>query len=101
MAGVGWGNPRGALSIRITGVVQGVGFRFTSERLARGLDVAGWVKNTNDGRVELACEGEESVVAGFLKKINNGLLKSYIENADVSWSDATGEFRGFEIRFNR
>ncbi len=76
-----------------------MGFRFTSERLAHGLDLTGLVRNLKDGRVELICEGEEGVVTDFLKKIRNSLLKSYIEDVDISWSDATDEFKSFEVRF--
>ena len=82
-----------------SGSVQGVGFRFTAERVANQLDLVGWVKNLVDGGVEVVCEGEESKLREFLDKIKNGPLKHYIRNADVSWSEATEEFKAFEIRF--
>jgi acylphosphatase len=80
-------------------MVQGVAFRFTAERIAQGLDIDGWVRNLADGRVELLCEGDEKLLIEFLKKIQTGTLKQYIQDTDVSWSDATGEFKNFEIRF--
>jgi len=79
-------------------MVQGVGFRFTAERVARHLNLTGWVKNLSDGRVEALCEGEEDQLIGLLEKIKNSPLKSYIQNATVSWSEATGEFKDFEIK---
>ena len=87
------------VQVYYSGMVQGVGFRFTAERIARGLSLAGWVKNLADGRVELISEGEEGTLSDFLKKIKGGVMKQYIENAEVSWSGATGEFTDFQIKF--
>ena len=46
------------------GRVQGVGFRYTARRIAAGFDVAGYVRNLADGRVELVASGddEEAVI---------------------------------------
>ncbi len=82
-----------------SGRVQGVGFRFTAEGIANQLELVGWVKNLEDGGVELVCEGEEPVVFELLDKIKNGVMKNYIRNTRVSWSEATDEFNSFEIRF--
>ena len=79
-------------------MVQGVGFRFTAERVARHLNLTGWVKNLSDGRVEAICEGEEDQLKSLLDKIKSSPLKSYIQNATVNWSEATGEFKDFEIK---
>ena len=48
------------------GRVQGVGFRFTCQRLAEGFAVTGYVRNLADGRVELVAEGEPAAVDAFL-----------------------------------
>ena len=80
-------------------MVQGVGFRFTAERVASRLALTGWAKNLADGRVEVVCEGEEAHILEFLERIKNSALKSYIQGASVNWSEATGEFSGFEIKF--
>ncbi len=87
------------VQVYYSGMVQGVGFRFTAERIAQGLSLAGWVKNLADGRVELLCEGEEAALSDLLKKIKGGIMKRYVETAEVSWSGATGEFKDFQIRF--
>ena len=87
------------LHVYYSGMVQGVGFRFTAERLANHLGLSGWVKNLRDGRVELVCEGEESKLSELLNKIKNGPLKSYISEQDVEWGRATDEFSAFEIGF--
>ena len=87
------------IHIYFSGMVQGVGFRFTAERVALDLGVHGWVKNLFEGRVEVVAEGEETILADFLNKMKNGPLKRYITGTDVTWHDATGEFRDFTIRF--
>jgi acylphosphatase len=52
-----------------SGRVQGVGFRFTAERLANQLGVGGWVRNLDDGRVELVVEGEPAEIDALLEAI--------------------------------
>ncbi|MDD5496319.1 MAG: acylphosphatase [Candidatus Omnitrophica bacterium] len=81
-----------------SGSVQGVGFRFTAERVAGSLGLRGWVKNLRDGRVEVLAEGEESDLNGFLRKIET-VFKDYIRDIDLTWEEATGEFSNFDIAF--
>jgi len=80
-----------------SGSVQGVGFRFTTERVASKLGLKGWVRNIEDGRVELVCEGEESAVDALLAKISE-VFAGYIREASVERSDPGGEFEDFEVR---
>lgn len=80
------------------GAVQGVGFRYTTERMARRLPVAGFVRNLPTGEVELVAEGEEAVLQDFLKEIKKS-FEGYLHGTDVKWGKATGEFRDFGIEF--
>ena len=81
-----------------SGRVQGIGFRYTAEDVARDLGVCGWVKNLPDGRVEVLAEQEEDNLKEFLEKINN-FFSRYIQDVDIEWSIATGEFKDFGLRF--
>jgi len=54
------------LHIYFSGRVQGVGFRYTTRQLARGLDLRGWVRNLPDGRVEMLAEGPEADINALL-----------------------------------
>ena len=76
-----------------------MGFRFTTENLALSLGLTGWVKNLADGKVEAVCEGEEAQLVRFLEKMRNGPMKPYIRGVESDWSEATGEFHDFAIRF--
>ena len=79
------------------GRVQGVGFRFTVKQVARGYDIVGWVRNLDDGRVELQCGGDREEVDAFLKAVAESELKSHIKGAtEIPIPPLTG-IRGFEI----
>ena len=80
------------------GTVQGVGFRYTAQRIAAGFQVAGFVRNLSDGRVELVAEGEEGELDRFLAAIRQR-MGHLIGNAEETTGPALGESRGFEIRF--
>ncbi len=54
-----------------SGRVQGVGFRATCRWLAGGFEVAGYVRNLPDGRVELLAEGEPAEIDGLLQAVQN------------------------------
>ncbi|MGQ9706787.1 MAG: acylphosphatase [bacterium] len=69
--------------IYVGGVVQGVGFRFFVERYALKLGLVGWVRNLNDGRVEIYVEGDEKDIDSFIDIIKNGPPGSRISNISI------------------
>jgi acylphosphatase len=71
--------PRARRRIFFSGRVQGVGFRATCQWLARNIEVAGYVRNLPDGRVELFVEGEGSEIDTFLTTIQREMSR-YIAN---------------------
>jgi acylphosphatase len=81
-----------------SGRVQGVGFRFTAEDIARDLGVCGWAKNLRDGRVEVVAEAEEEVLKDFLARINQ-YFSRYIRDIETDWQPASGGFKDFGIEF--
>ena len=58
-----------------SGRVQGVGFRFISQRLAREFQVSGSVRNLSDGRVELIAQGDAEVVSSYLEAVARELAE--------------------------
>jgi acylphosphatase len=81
-----------------SGRVQGIGFRFTAERIALSLGITGWVKNLFNGKVEIVAEADEKKIDKFLEEINSS-FSNYIQNQDLDWQEATGEFKNFGIKF--
>lgn len=86
------------VEVKYEGRVQGVGFRFTAERLANAYKVKGYVRNLANGMVELVAEGEEKTLNDFLDSVRRE-MDYYITRIHANWFPATGEFKRFEIRF--
>jgi acylphosphatase len=80
-----------------SGQVQGVGFRYTTARLAQGYAVSGFVRNLPDGRVELVVEGPAGEIAGLLSAIGDQMA-GCVTAVERQTSPATGEFDGFSVR---
>lgn len=78
-----------------SGRVQEVGFRYQATRLARGLGLTGWVRNLDDGRVELEAQGEEMLIWDLV----TGLHKQpYIRIEDMETQDQPlKEEAGFQM----
>ena len=87
------------MQVFFSGTVHGVGFRFTAERLARRFSVTGFVRNLDDGRVEVTAEGEEAQLVEFLTAIRESGMKDYIQDVEAHWSNSDGCFKGFGITF--
>ncbi len=87
------------MQVFFSGTVQGVGFRFTVERLARRFPVTGFVRNLEDGRVEVTAEGEEAPLVEFLTAIKESGMKDYIRDVEAHWSGAQGGFKRFSIAY--
>lgn len=82
----------------ISGLVQGVSFRFYARQQAQGLGVAGWVKNRSDGRVEAVIEGEGSKVDQMVEWCRQGPEGARIADIHIAWEEFRGEHDTFEIR---
>ena len=80
----------------VQGRVQGVGFRFFTERAARELGVRGWVRNLPDGSVEALAEGDEAALTTFIERLKRGPLSSRVDRVEVAETPAQG-FERFEI----
>jgi acylphosphatase len=84
--------------VRYFGRVQGVGFRYTVNGLAKGYAVAGHVRNLADGSVELVAEGAADQVQGLLAAIHRRMA-GYIERDTITDEAPTG-FHSFHIRIH-
>jgi len=80
------------------GYVQGVGFRFAACRCAVGRDIAGYVKNLPDGRVECVVEGEPENIRDFIEVLTS-TMSEYIQTWTKQESPYSGQFASFGIRY--
>lgn len=80
------------------GHVQGVGFRYTAESIAKRYEVSGYVRNLPDGQVELVAEGEKHELVAFLDDVRERMVR-YIRDERACTQPANGEFARFEIRY--
>ncbi len=91
-------NERARLSIKVSGRVQGVGFRWTTRRVAAGMGLVGWVRNAPDGSVEIEAEGERAVLERFLEWCRHGPDFSRVDSVSVNWGPARAEEHNFSIQ---
>ncbi len=85
------------LTAHFSGMVQGVGFRFTAQSVARQFAVTGYVRNLPNGQVELAAEGEEEVLREFLRAVRESAMSNYIRDVETKWSEAENKYTRFSI----
>lgn len=85
--------------IKVHGRVQGVFFRAHTQEEAARLGLTGYVKNTMDGGVETVAEGERPILEKFVAWCRHGPPAAKVDNMNVEWSKATGEYRGFRIAY--
>jgi acylphosphatase len=83
-------------TVFFTGRVQGVGFRYTTLQVAREYDVAGYVKNLVDGRVQLEAEGRPEEVEAFITALEQR-MHGYVRKTERSSEKRAAQFRGFTI----
>ncbi len=82
----------------VTGLVQGVGFRYFVLRNARQLGLNGFVKNLPTGEVLTVAEGERYLLDDLLEKIKIGPQHAHVKSFHVDWSEAKNEFNNFDVR---
>ena len=83
--------------VLISGRVQGVWYRASAKDKAEQLGLKGWVKNTYDGNVEAAFEGEEDSVESMIAWCHEGPKLANVTNVKVDYEKSTEEFEGFNI----
>ena len=85
-----------AKHLKITGRVQGVGFRYSMSEEAERLGVTGWVRNRRDGTVEAVIDGAPDAVEGIVAWARRGPRGASV--TDVQATETPGTFERFELR---
>lgn len=84
------------ISIHFSGRVQGVGFRYRTLQIAKEFDVSGFVRNLDDGRVQLEVEGDKAEAEGFVAEVSDK-LDVYIRKTERNEGVRASRYRGFTI----
>jgi acylphosphatase len=83
--------------LKIYGLVQGVGFRWSVCQRARGLGLTGFVRNEDDGSVKVVVQGAKEKVQELIGWCRQGIPFAKVDKVEVAWEDAGGQFSDFEI----
>ena len=83
----------------IEGRVQGVSFRYYTQRQALALNLTGFVRNLWDGRVEAVFSGEATAIDKMLAWCKVGSPHAQVDKVDVEYLEPIETFHGFNIRY--
>lgn len=89
-------NTRAQIVVR--GIVQGVNFRWFTQRRASDLGLTGFVRNASDGSVQVTVEGARGAIEQLLEMLRMGPSAAVVESVQVEWHAPSGEFDRFEVR---
>ncbi|MGN8647004.1 acylphosphatase [Gracilibacillus sp. HCP3S3_G5_2] len=87
------------VNVIVSGRVQGVGFRVFTQQLAVENEIVGWVRNLDDGSVEIEAQGHDMMMEKFLKQLNKGpSFFAKVKNMEVTEKEVTHSFQKFDIK---
>ncbi len=85
--------------ILVSGLVQGVGFRYFVVRNAQELGITGYTKNLFTGEVLTVAEGEKHLIENLFDLLKVGPSYSDVRSANIIWQKNKNEFKNFEVRY--
>jgi acylphosphatase len=89
--------PEWQLHAIVHGRVQGVNFRYYTQRRANELGVTGWVRNLEDRSVEVTAEGTHAQLDELLAFLRQGPPSARVTDVEVEWKQASGRFGAFSV----
>ena len=85
--------------IKVSGIVQGVFFRYTTLKVARKLNLSGYVKNMPNGSVFIEAEGPEDKLKELLKFVKVGPKNARVDQVEYEFTPPNYQFKGFDYFF--
>jgi len=82
----------------VRGRVQGVGFRYFVMREAKALGLSGWVRNQDDGSVEVEAEGRRNPLEMLVERLRRGPLGARVAGVEEAWSEGEAIHHGFDVK---
>lgn len=86
-----------AAHLLVTGLVQGVGYRYFCMKKARSLNITGWVRNRPDGAVELTVEGDKESISTFVEELQRGPAYADVRQVGAEYAPYSGKYQSFEV----
>jgi len=86
-----------SVKLKISGYVQGVGYRYFCVHQAGLHNICGYARNVSDDSVEVEAEGEEESLKAFIRQLERGPAHADVEKVDAEWHSATGKFTDFYV----
>lgn len=83
--------------IIVEGRVQGVGFRYHIQDAAKKLKLTGWVRNLDEGKVEILAEGDKKALLELVGIARNGPSRSNVIDIKTEWLEPSGGYKYFMI----
>jgi acylphosphatase len=90
--------PENTVRIIVSGLVQGVGFRYYIYRQANALGLTGYVRNLPTGQVEIVASGEKGLIDELIKVTRSGPSYASVAGVDLEEIDSPQTFKDFDIR---
>ena len=87
------------IHVIVSGVVQGVSYRYYVQDAATELSVTGWVQNLPDGTVEVLAQADGDTLKEFIEYLHEGSLHAKVEGVAAEWRTPKREFDDFTIRY--
>ncbi len=82
--------------LHVSGLVQGVGYRYFAIRKANTFGIRGFARNLVDGGVEVVAEGERGLIQEFISELRRGPISAHVTDIRIDWENPTFEFEGFQ-----
>jgi acylphosphatase len=86
-----------SVRLMVSGRVQGVGFRYYVKQVAAQHKIKGWIRNRDDGRMEIAAEAARQQVDAFSRKVGRGTFLARVEGVDSQLCEPQN-YTAFEIK---
>jgi len=83
----------------VSGLVQGVGYRYFVYRKAKDHNLKGYVRNLYSDDVEVMLEGDKGVILDLIQELKTGPISAHVTRVKVEWEEGQGEYEDFQIKF--
>ena len=87
-----------SVHIIVSGMVQGIGFRYFVYSRARNLGLTGYVSNLVDGSVEILAQGERSLVEELIREVKIGPRAAHVSDVKIQWKEPRHQYKEFSIQ---